>query len=269
MQKNANKKEMGERLGQLRKGRKVEDYFGKKCKTMEQLLELLNSEDINCYEYSKPDIILPYDKSCVFKIESGEILPSTDYLYLVHKVFNKSVDYLAVGHTLPEIEEFQRIYKRLDKYKQNSLEDRCIDLLKKEPERDRDYECDDIFIDYRVRMYEVRKYFCEHYPQGKLTQAQFSKLVGFSVNTMDKYHSIKNDVYSEDYVKIRNSALEYLINFSTITGASIDYILYGTYFDENYPVGLSEELHCYNYEKQIKILKLWLEEAKKFEKNQE
>ena len=269
MQKNANKKEMGERLGRLRKGRNEIDFFGKKYKTIEQLLELLNSEYINCYEYSKQDIILPYDKSCVFKIESGEILPSTDYLYLVHKVFNKSVDYLAKGHTLPEIEEFQRIYKRLDKSIQNSLEDRCIDLLKEKPERDRDYDCEEFFIDYRVRMYEVRKYFCTNYPQGKLTQAQFSKLVGFSVNTMDKYHSMKNDVYSEDYVKIRNSVLEYLINFSIITGASIDYILYGTYFDENYPVALSEELRCYNYEKQKNILKLWLEEAKKFEKNQE
>lgn len=46
------------------------------------------------------------------------------------------------------------------------------------------------FVDYRARLDEVRKYFCTH-QQMKLTQKQFSELLGVSKNTMDKYHSKK------------------------------------------------------------------------------
>lgn len=101
----------------------------------------------------------------------------------------------------------------------------------------------------------------------KLTQKQFSELLGVSKNTMDKYHSKKNDVQSKKYADIRNTALEYLIRFSLTTKCSLDYLLYGTYLCEGFPCGISELLRNYDYAKQTQILKLWLEEAEKFFKN--
>lgn len=98
----------------------------------------------------------------------------------------------------------------------------------------------------------------------KLTQKQFSELLGVSKNTMDKYHSKKNDVQSKKYADIRNTALEYLIRFSLTTKCSLDYLLYGTYLLEGFPSELMELLRNYDYAKQTQILKLWLEETKKF-----
>ena len=83
---------------------------------------------------------------------------------------------------------------------------------------------------------------------------------------MQKYHSLKNDIDSEKYIENRNSALGYLIKFCLGTEVSLDYLLYGTYSDEEYPIELSDTLWCYDYEKQIEILILWLEEAKDFRK---
>lgn len=266
MQEYAYKKEIGVRLKQLRNGLERKNINGNKFKTATQFIELLNSDEIDYGEYSITDIKIPRKKQYVSKLENGILLPATDYLYLVHKRFNKSLDYFVFGHTLPEIEKFNRIFKRLDNNKQWSLIDRCFELAEDKFKKDRDYDDDkDVFVDYRLRLYEVRKYFCNNQVQGKLTQVQFSKLVGVSKNTMDKYHSKKNDVCSKKYANTRNSALDYLIKFSVTTKCSLDYVLYGTYFDEDYPVELSETLRCYDYKKQMQILKLWLEEAKKFQ----
>ena len=92
-------------------------------------------------------------------------------------------------------------------------------------------------------------------------------MLGVSKNTMDKYHSKKNDVQSKKYADIRNTALEYLIRFSLTTKCSLDYLLYGTCLLEGFPSELMELLRNYDYAKQTQILKLWLEETKKFFKN--
>ena len=169
------------------------------------------------------------------------------------------------GHNLPEIEELRKICKHSGKSK---ITDFCFNLLEDNSKyaEDFDDEDEDFFVDYRARLDEVRKYFCTH-QQMKLTQKQFSELLGVSKNTMDKYHSKKNDVQSKKYADIRNTALEYLIRFSLTTKCSLDYLLYGTYLLEGFPSELMELLRNYDYAKQTQILKLWLEETKKFFKN--
>lgn len=254
-------KEIGTRICSLRK-----NINGKESISMKKFIEKLNSEDIyfDTYFYSETDIKISYGKSVVSKIENGEMLPSTDYLYLVHKRFNKSLDYLVFGHTLSEIEEFQMIYKRMYEEVQESFVYECVDMA--EEKFQRDYDCDDIFVDYRIRLNEVRKQICK---QKRITQLEFCKLMGLSKNTMEKYHSTKNERYTEKYVEYRNTALYYLIPFCSSTGVSLDYLLEGTYFDELYPAELSEALRYYNYDNQLCILKMWLKEAKNKIKNSE
>lgn len=175
---------------------------------------------------------------------------------------------MVFGHNLPEIEELRKICKHSGKSKINDFCFNCFNLLEGNSKyiEDFDDEDEDFFLDYRARLDEVRKYFCNH-QQRKLTQKQFSELLGVSKNTMDKYHSKKSDVQSKKYTDIRNTALEYLIRFSLTTKCSLDYLLYGTYLLEGFPSELMELLRNYDYAKQTQILKLWLEEAEKFFKN--
>lgn len=278
---NYNLKEIAERIKSLIENTSVENGVTNECISIEKLIEKLNSEFIDYCDYSVKDIHISYGSNTVSKIENGKMLPSTDFLYLIHKCFNKSLDYLIFGKTLPEIEEFQKIYKRLYESNQDLLIRKCYALTEENFKKDRDDEADDELndelydeeflnnkniVDYRVRLNDVRKYICD---SKNITQLEFCKLIHSTKNTMDKYHSTKNEIYSEKYVKCRNSALRYLISFCSGAGVSLDYLLEGTYYDENYPWELSARLWCYDYEQQIKILKLWLEEAKKFKKNQE
>lgn len=262
-------KKIGERLKQLRSSRKDLDNAKSGYISVEKLLNefcFLYESTWDSDKYSNKEIKISYSRSEISKIEMGEILPSTDYLYLIHEYFKKSFDYLVFGHTLSEIEEFIKILKSLSESKQNSLIYRCIELAEKSFEKDRDDELeedDEKFNDYIMRINEVRKNFCKH---KKITQLDFCGLIGSSKNTMQKYHSLKNDIDSEKYIENRNSALGYLIKFCLGTEVSLDYLLYGTYSDEEYPIELSDTLWCYDYEKQIEILILWLEEAKDFRK---
>ena len=271
MQRNAYKKAIGERIQQLRKGLRKEGFNGQP-KTVNEFLEFLNpkiDDDYDNYgDYSLTDIEFSYKKDYVSKVEHGIVFPSTDFLFLIHLRFNVSLDYLVFGHNLPEIEELRKICKHSGKSKINDFCFNCFNLLEGNSKyiEDFDDEDEDFFLDYRARLDEVRKYFCNH-QQRKLTQKQFSELLGVSKNTMDKYHSKKSDVQSKKYAEIRNTALEYLIRFSLTTKCSLDYLLYGTYLCEGFPCGISELLRGYDYAKQTQILKLWLEETKKFFKN--
>lgn len=271
MQRNAYKKAIGERIQQLRKGLRKEGFNGQP-KTVNEFLEFLNpkiDDDYDNYgDYSLTDIEFSYKKDYVSKVEHGIVFPSTDFLFLIHLRFNVSLDYLVFGHNLPEIEELRKICKHSGKSKINDFCFNCFNLLEGNSKyiEDFDDEDEDFFLDYRARLDEVRKYFCNH-QQRKLTQKQFSELLGVSKNTMDKYHSKKSDVQSKKYAEIRNTALEYLIRFSLTTKCSLDYLLYGTYLCEGFPCGISELLRGYDYAKQTQILKLWLEEAEKFFKN--
>ena len=269
MQRNAYKKAIGERIQQLRKGLRKEGFNGQP-KTVNEFLEFLNpkiDDDYDNYgDYSLTDIEFSYKKDYVSKVEHGIIFPSTDFLFLIHLRFNVSLDYLVFGHNLPEIEELRKICKHSGKSKINDFCFNCFNLLEGNSKYIEDFDDEDFFLDYRARLDEVRKYFCNH-QQRKLTQKQFSELLGVSKNTMDKYHSKKSDVQSKKYADIRNTALEYLIRFSLTTKCSLDYLLYGTYLLEGFPSELMELLRNYDYAKQTQILKLWLEEAEKFFKN--
>lgn len=254
--------EIGRRIKQLRKNIKVVNNVKEESISIKNFLEELKSENIDYYSYSEKDIVISYNKSAISKIESGIMLPSTDYIFLIHKYFNQSLDYLVFGYTLPEIEDFEKIYRSLSREKQELLIDICMDRVEETFKKDRDDESEqeEKFIDYRYRLNEVRTY-------NRLTIEEFCNLIGSSKNTMEKYHSTKVRANSKKYVEYRNSALRYLMKVCSGVGVSLDCLLEGTYYDENYPRALSEELRCYNYHKQVHILKLWLKIAREFEKN--
>ena len=128
---NYNLKEIAERIKSLIKNTKVENGVTNECISIEKLIQKLNSEFIDYCVYSVKDIHISYGRNAVSKIENGEMLPSTDFLYLIHKCFNKSLDYLIFGKPLPEIEEFQKIYKRLCESNQDLLIRKCYALTEK------------------------------------------------------------------------------------------------------------------------------------------
>ena len=253
---------MGTRIQALRNNVKdLNTCKRDKTITIEKFIVRLNTEGEAINDYSKKKIILTYNKSSVSKIEHNEQYPSTDFLYLAHRYFNRSLQYLAFGETLPTFENFEKIYKRLNEKQQDLLVDKCIKKSVKIFIKDRENESEqnEKFIDYRTRLNEIREY-------SRLTNMEFCRLIGTSKNTMDKYHTQKIRQNSDEYLKRRNSALEYLIKVCCGIGVYLDYLLEGTYYNVNYPIELSNELFCYNYAKQVHILKLWLEEAKFFEK---
>lgn len=270
MQKNAYREidkktmseEIGKRIKQLRKNIKVVNNAKDESISTKNFLEELNSEHIDYCNYSIKDIVISYNKSAISKIESGIMLPSTDYIFLIHKYFNQSLDKLVFGHTLPVIEDFEEIYSPLSREKQEFLIDICMDRAEEifKKNRDDESEQEEKFIDYRYRLNEVKTY-------SRLTNEEFCNLIGSSKNTVEKYHSTKVRANSKKYVEYRNSALRYLMKVCSGVGVSLDYMLEGTYYDENYPEALTEELRCYNYHKQVHILKLWLKIAKEFEEN--
>ena len=218
------------------------------------LLDQISPAKIDYYDYSKKDLNITYNKGTVCKIEKGDQNPSTDFLFLIHKLFNKSLDYLAFGHTLQEIEEFVKIYSSLDAKKQEVLCERCFSEVKRIFKPDRKEFAD--IPDFRSRLNEVKKL-------SELTNNEFCKLIGASKNTVEKYHS-KIRVNCKEYEKQRVSSLDYLMKVCNGLNVSLDYLLEGTYFSEDYPSELSNELRCYNYTKQRYIHKIWLDKAKQF-----
>lgn len=239
------------RLNEL--GMKIKKLREKEPEKFKKLFDKIEVDKLDTYDYSPSCLSITCQRGTLSQIESGRQLPSPDFLFAIHKLFNISLDFLVFSHNLPEIEEFLKIYKRLNSEQQGDLVKTCFE---KSDKFVADRGADDDILDFRFRLNEVKQY-------KKLTFNKIYQTVGMSKNTVEKYHS-KRSLSPEELGRMRNSALSYLIRFCENFEVSLDFLLEGTFWCDGFPCELSSELRRFCYQTQLEILSAWLAEAKKF-----